>query len=308
MKPNMIMPSAQRKYIFKKAEPAYGMLKSVAVGFDCFKPGFKIKGPEPFLDTMAIELTISGNSFLHHKNQKVENKKDALTLLLPNLKFCEIVEKEPWQTCWFVLWGPLANKFKSMVNKSSCAVSLANVPSQIQFNMFEACRLILQQPVNWQWSWFQHLFCVLNYTQESLLYKVEQNLSLIERACSLMEKNLFSPLPIPIIAELLNVSLSAFSHQFKNETGFSPANFYRHQRIKKAKHFLENGISVTETSQQMGFENPYHFSRLYKKIEGTPPSQFQKQSTPFQLKTYTRHHKATPPVSGKITIPKKSVT
>ena len=49
-------------------------------------------------------------------------------------------------------------------------------------------------------------------------------------------------------------------------------------RIDKAKQLLANGLSVTETGLQIGFENPFHFSRLFKNIEGISPSQFKQQT------------------------------
>ena len=48
-------------------------------------------------------------------------------------------------------------------------------------------------------------------------------------------------------------------------------------RIEKAKELLlQNGCSVSETSEQLGFENPYYFSRVFKKQEGVSPREFVK--------------------------------
>ncbi len=275
---------AERQYIIKKSDPAYGMLKSIAVGFDCIKPGTKVKCPKPFLNTLAVEMTISGQAVLHYENHEVESKKGTLMLMLPDLKFYDIVGNEPWRSCWFVLWGALADTFVADIDKNSCAIAISDMPGQIRFNMFEACRLILKQPQNWQWTWLQHLSCVLDYSRKSVQGQPKQTSSLVKKACDLMNENLASTLSIPKMAQLLNVSLSTLSHQFKKETGLSPGQVYKQKRIDKSKQLLANGLSVTETSIQMGFKNPYHFSKLFKNIESISPSQFKKQTEQLTLK------------------------
>ena len=97
----MTIAPAECQYVIKKADPAYGMLKSIAVGFDCVQPGTKVKCPKPFLNTLAIEMTISGKAVLHYKNHKVESKSGSLMLMLPELKFYELVGHKPWQVCWY---------------------------------------------------------------------------------------------------------------------------------------------------------------------------------------------------------------
>ena len=100
MKTEMAITPAECKYIVKKTDPVYGMLKSIAVGFDCIEPGTKVKGPKPFLNTLAIEMTILGKATLCYRNHKVENKTGSLLLMLPKLKLYELVGQEQWRSCW----------------------------------------------------------------------------------------------------------------------------------------------------------------------------------------------------------------
>ena len=285
MKNEKQIEPAERQYVVKKTDPACGMLKSIAVGFDSVRPGTRVKCPEPFLNTLAIEMTISGKAVLHYGDHQAEQTPGTLMLMVPELKFYEIPE-EDWRSCWFVLWGPLAEAFVADIDKNSLALAIENNPGPIRFNMFEACRLILEQPDNWQWPWLKNLTTVLDYVQGRCMNREEQNSSLVKRACDLMAENLTSPIPLSKIAEILAVSLSAFSHQFRKEAGVSPGLTYRRMRIDKAKQFLANGLSVSETSEQMGFENPFHFSRLFKNTDGVSPSAFKKQTSQLTLKRF----------------------
>ena len=147
MTTKMQIEPAERQYIVRKTDPAYGLLKSMAVGFDNPKSGTRINCPKPYLNTLAIEMTISGKATLHYENQQAHHTPGSLMLMAPELHFYELAE-DNWRSCWFVLWGPLANTFVADMDKNSLAIGIENVPGQIRFNMFEACRLNLEQPGN----------------------------------------------------------------------------------------------------------------------------------------------------------------
>ena len=274
---------ANRQYVFRKADPAHGLLKSVTIGFDNPKPNVRVLCPKPFLSKLAIEMTLTGNANLFYEDRRVEHAPGSLMLMVPDLEFYEIGE-ENWRSCCFVLWGALADTFCAEIDMRSLATALTNVPGEIRFNMFEACRLVLKQPAGWQWLWLGYLISVLSYVHRQCAASDYHEGSLIRRSLTLMEETLTSPLSLPQIADKLHVSLSTLAHQFRNETGVTPGLTYRRMRIDKAKQLLANGMNVTETSEQMGFENPFHFSRLFKQMEGIPPSIFQEAAVKITLK------------------------
>jgi AraC-like DNA-binding protein len=71
------------------------------------------------------------------------------------------------------------------------------------------------------------------------------------------------------------VSADHLRRQFRRETGLSPVRYVQEKRIAEAKRLLGvAGFSVKEASYQTGFQDPYYFSRLFKKIVGKPPSAF----------------------------------
>lgn len=53
-----------------------------------------------------------------------------------------------------------------------------------------------------------------------------------------------------------------------------PARFLLKLKLRRAEEILRyRGQSVKEVSEDLGFANPYHFSRVFKRVYGRPPSQ-----------------------------------
>ena len=64
-----------------------------------------------------------------------------------------------------------------------------------------------------------------------------------------------------------------FQHHYHN----SPGKWLTDKRLEYAKHLLETSKkSVSEVADACGFENPAHFSRVFKEKTGMAPLQFRK--------------------------------
>ncbi|MCX7026092.1 MAG: AraC family transcriptional regulator [Spirochaetes bacterium] len=96
---------------------------------------------------------------------------------------------------------------------------------------------------------------------------------LVEKAKFLMEENIYGDIDLKGIADKLGVSTSRLNEVFKTYTAMTPYQYYIHIKLHMAKVLLEQGgLSVKEVAFRLGFEDQYHFSRLFKNKTGIAPS------------------------------------
>ncbi|PQP90970.1 hypothetical protein CPT76_03565 [Paenibacillus sp. AR247] len=77
------------------------------------------------------------------------------------------------------------------------------------------------------------------------------------------------------LAAQARVSVPHFTQRFKEATGYSPIDYYLRLKIQLAcRHLDLTQQSVKEISHRLGFQDPYYFSRLFKKIMGKSPSEY----------------------------------
>ena len=76
------------------------------------------------------------------------------------------------------------------------------------------------------------------------------------------------------------MSASNFFQNFKQITGLSPLQFIVRLRLSNAQNLLENSnLTIAEISNDVGYENPLYFSRLFHKHIGVSPSEYRKMRT-----------------------------
>ncbi len=97
--------------------------------------------------------------------------------------------------------------------------------------------------------------------------------SRISRSIGLIRQQMSAPLRVPQIAEQIGMSNSAFHTHFKTVTGTTPLQYQKDLRLITGMELLEiGGCSVASAAYEVGYENPTHFSRDYKRKFGHSPS------------------------------------
>jgi AraC-like DNA-binding protein len=76
------------------------------------------------------------------------------------------------------------------------------------------------------------------------------------------------------LAAVIGHSASFVSHHFATEFGQSPKEYISKQRMQAARSSLESGASVQKTAEQLGFYDPFHFSKAFKSHRGKSPRHF----------------------------------
>lgn len=78
-------------------------------------------------------------------------------------------------------------------------------------------------------------------------------------------------------AQGLFLSPNYFGDLIKEITGDTAGNTIRRFVMKRAQQLLFSGCSVSQTADQLGFDYPQHFTRMFKKCYGMSPSDYLKQ-------------------------------
>ncbi len=94
----------------------------------------------------------------------------------------------------------------------------------------------------------------------------------IEKALRYIHANFCEGINVSDVASILGLNYNYFSKLFKKETGTSPMQYINALRIKKAKFLLENSdMQISEISEAVGYDDPFYFSRVFKKEEKISP-------------------------------------
>ncbi|MDE5881471.1 MAG: AraC family transcriptional regulator [Muribaculaceae bacterium] len=107
----------------------------------------------------------------------------------------------------------------------------------------------------------------------------------IAKVCNYIETNYQEPIKLLDVANLVNMSESAFSHFFKKKTGCSFIDYLNSVRIGKASQMLiDTSHSINEICYSCGFNNLSNFIRIFKKIKGPTPSEYRSKLQQILIK------------------------
>ena len=82
---------------------------------------------------------------------------------------------------------------------------------------------------------------------------------------------------VAYFAERNHLSTAYFGQVVKTETGQTAKAFIHDRLLAVAKEQLnDESLSVTQVSENLGFEYPQHFVRFFKRHTGQTPSEYRK--------------------------------
>lgn len=89
----------------------------------------------------------------------------------------------------------------------------------------------------------------------------------------------YRPWRVEQTASLAGLSVPHFFRCLQRSTGTTTIRFLRQERISQAKRrlLLESQDSIQEIAEQVGYSDPFYFSRDFKQHTGMPPAQFRKR-------------------------------
>jgi AraC-like DNA-binding protein len=110
----------------------------------------------------------------------------------------------------------------------------------------------------------------------------------VRRAQELVESHLHRQVSLPDLARLTHCSVSTLRRQFQEALGMPPYEWILQARMRRARHLLATTtLRVKEIAPQVGFDDSFQFSRMFKQRTGRSPRQFREDHA-FAPKRATR--------------------
>src|ERR1700742_5270573 len=122
---------------------------------------------------------------------------------------------------------------------------------------------------------------VVNMTPEEIADLVH-----LRRAHDLIDREYARPLDVPAMASVALMSPAHFSRKFRATYGETPYSYLMTRRMERAKAFLRQGMSVTDTCVAVGCTSLGSFSSRFTEIVGETPSLYRSRDH--------RHHEVVP--------------
>ncbi len=99
----------------------------------------------------------------------------------------------------------------------------------------------------------------------------------VTKAIKLMKGNIEDPMLVEDIAWKLGLSAEHFIRIFKNEMDITPHQYNVRLRVQDAAtRLISTDKHIGKISDELSFENQFHFSRVFKKCTGFSPSEYRK--------------------------------
>lgn len=188
--------------------------------------------------------------------------------------------KNPWSIYWVHFTGENAEYFTSYLQAKNNYEPVRVAPSALRLMIFEDILNHLEFLNN-----SSNLVCAnsslyafLASFQRLHLKTSNKEDNPIEEVIGYMKANLDKNLTLEDLASHVHMSPSHLSALFRQKTKYSPINLFTSLKIQKASQLLlDEQYNIKTIAVSLGYDDPYHFSRVFKNTMGVSPKYFKKE-------------------------------
>lgn len=104
--------------------------------------------------------------------------------------------------------------------------------------------------------------------------------SIADKAREYVLKHITEHISLSDVASYACVSPGYMSKSFKRVMGMSLVDYINQKKVEKSKEMMRNGEDrIADIASFLGFRNIYYFSKVFRKVEGIPPTDYIKKIT-----------------------------
>lgn len=187
---------------------------------------------------------------------------------------------DPWTIYWIHFTGHTINGFNQFLNldnhRGPIFTPFNTKALEIWNNMYDSLEMgfSIENVTNATFGLYNFLATFL-FPQRHFKVVNDEKKDIIREVIDYMRSNLDERLTVEDFAGQVGMSASYFSSVFRKATGMPPMDYFINLKMQRACHLLDTGdIRVKEVATEVGYDDQYYFSRLFKKLMGTSPEQY----------------------------------
>ncbi|MBR2565893.1 MAG: AraC family transcriptional regulator [Paenibacillus sp.] len=193
--------------------------------------------------------------------------------------------EEPWSIFWFHLRGEHAHAYiHSLLTQEISTMPPAK--AQRWLELFHECYGALETGYSLQTMTFAsqivgYMLGLLTYGSHNVVtdHAAMSSKQAAEQSVQYMLEHLESGVTLKELAAHARLSVPHYSQVFKQVTGHSPIDYFLRLKIQHSCRYLDfTDWTVKQISSELGFSDPYYFSRLFSKMMGRSPTDYRNQS------------------------------
>jgi AraC-like DNA-binding protein len=191
--------------------------------------------------------------------------------------------RDPWSIYWIHFKGENAHFFHSIIGKIIALKDSTTSRYQDRFMLFESMFRNLE--MGYSADNLEYISFCLSYFLASVKYLPQyreiKNVKMedvVQKSILFMKDNLEKKITISSIANFVGYSCSHLFSLFMQKTSYSPMEYYNQLRIQRACSYLQfSEMKIKEIAFQLGFYDPFHFSKSFLKEMGITPREYRRR-------------------------------
>jgi len=192
-------------------------------------------------------------------------------------------DQNPWSIYWIHFAGTKSRLFSGTGCQPVCIERGQNSRINDRIDLFREIFRNLERGFSLETLEYtnlclHHLLASFTHLRQFRLVKEGMEKDPVSQGINFMLENLERKLKLEEMADEVKLSASHFSRLFTGRTGHSPINYFIQLKIQRACRLLDNSDrSIAEVAREMGFEDQFYFSRLFRKVMNMSPRLYRKR-------------------------------